>query len=81
MCRHTQSLFPEALSLLGALVGRFLVWLSSSLRQLKLWSFVCDSVFRAPEKDDKLARVSKAHGVELQGWEGAWGSSDSCGDS
>ena len=81
VCRHAQSLFSQALPLLGALVGCSLVWLSSSHRQLKLCSFVCDSVFRAPEKDYKVACVSKVHGVELKDWKGAWGGSDSRGDS
>ena len=72
---------PHEMKCLGALVGCFLVWLSSSCRQLKLWSFVCDSLFRAPEKDYKVACVSKAHGIELKDWKGAWGGSDSWGGS
>ena len=38
-------------------------------------------MFRAPEKDYKVACVSKVHGVELKDWKGAWGGSDSRGDS
>ena len=51
-CADTHShCFHKPCRYLGALVGCFLVWLFSPLRQLKLCSFVCDSVFRAPEKD------------------------------
>ena len=58
---HSQC-FRSAPLPLRALVGRFLVWLSSSPWQLKLESSVPESAFRAPKKYCKRGLVPKARG-------------------